>query len=340
MKLVNGLAAIALAAAAGPAAAQVAGIPLEMEPNTCDRACLEGKVEAYLQAMSDGVVSDDLFARNVRFTENGIELPLGNEGLWATTVSPQGYRLIVADAVTGQVAALVTVKEQATSSATGPARQPEAVGISLRLRIDRQGRISEVEQIAARPERPLGAGAAAPAGPFAATGAAVEALGKPWDGYLRAVPEKDRHTRAELVEMANAYFEAVERNTGKDYYPFTDDCLRIENGMTIVGPPGTTRNGQPVQGCREQLEKSLIGAVTGIRDRRAVAVDVERGLVFAFAFFDHRTINWTWQLGELFKVENGKFRRIEAIFIRGPYGMCSGWSTHEQCRSEEIHDVR
>ena len=77
-----------------------------------------------------------------------------------------------------------------------------------------------------------------------------------------------------------------------------------------------------------------------MRDRRVVAVDQERGVVFAFAFFDHRPINWSWQLGELFKVENGLITRIEAIFIRGPYGICSGWSTYEQCRSEEVQDVR
>jgi hypothetical protein len=69
-------------------------------------------------------------------------------------------------------------------------------------------------------------------------------------------------------------------------------------------------------------------------------VDEERGVVFAFAFFDHRNINWTWQLGELFKVDKGNISRIEAIFIRGPYGMCSGWGTYEQCRSEEPLDVR
>ncbi len=324
-----------------PAAAQVAGVPLEMEPNTCDRACLEGTLERYLQAMSEGAVSDELFARTVRFTENGVEMPLGNEGLWATTVSQQGYRLIVPDVVTGQVAALVTLQEQANSSATGPQRPAEPVGMSLRLRVNRAGKITEVEQIAARPERPRGPGAVPSSDPFAATGAAVEALGAPWAGFSHAVPEGERHTRAELVEMANAYFEAVERNTGHDYYPFTDDCLRIENGMTIVGPPGTIgMRGQSVQGCREQLQTSLLGAVTSIRDRRVVAVDVERGIVFAFASFDHRPINWTWQLGELFKVEHGQFRRIEAIFIRSPYGMCSGWSTYTQCRSEDVQDVR
>ena len=80
-----------------PAPAQdPGGVPLER--HACQRACLEDFVERYLQAMSDGAVSDELFARHVRFTENGVELPLGNEGLWATTVSPEGYRLILPSA--------------------------------------------------------------------------------------------------------------------------------------------------------------------------------------------------------------------------------------------------
>ncbi len=48
---------------------------------SCDRACLEGFVDRYFAA----VIADDPsavpLARNVRFTENGQVLPLG-EGLW------------------------------------------------------------------------------------------------------------------------------------------------------------------------------------------------------------------------------------------------------------------
>ncbi len=326
------LAAAALCLTAG-AAAQPGGVPLPQRD--CQRECLEGFVDRYLQAMADGVVDPELFAPTARFTENGIELPLGNEGLWATTSGVGSYKFYVPDIETQQVAFLGTVMEVANSSATGPQRPPEAVGLSLRLRIV-DGKITEVEQIAARPDRPLGAGAA-PAGPFAATGAAVEAMGSPHPEFLEAIPENERMTRADLIAVGDAYFEAVERNTGKDYYPFTDDCTRYENGILIAGPPGS---GARTQACRQQLETSLIGAVTGIRDRRFVAVDRERGIVFAFALFDHRPINWTWQLGELFKIENNLISRVEAIFIRGPYGVCSGWSTYEQCRSEEIQDVR
>ncbi|GAA0274716.1 hypothetical protein GCM10009127_14110 [Alteraurantiacibacter aestuarii] len=334
IRLATAVAAMSFASTlAVPASAQVAGVPLPQYE--CQRECLENFVERYVQAMADGTVSDDLFARSVRFTENGVELPLGNEGLWATTTGAGTYQLIVPDVETQQVAALLTVREQANSSATGPQRDPEPVGVSLRLRIDADGKISEIEQIAARPDRPLGANAA-PAGPFGNTGEMVEAMGSPNPAYLTAVPAGERHTRAELVEMASAYFEAVERNTGNDYYPFTDDCIRYENGIVTAGPEGSGARA----GCRQQLETTLIGAVTSIRDRRIVAVDRERGVVFAFAFFDHRPINWSWQLGELFKIDQGKISHIEAIFIRGPYGMCSGWSTYEACRSEEPQDIR
>jgi hypothetical protein len=326
---------VATFAFAGPAIAQVAGVPGPQQ--SCQRACLEDKVNSYLAAMAEGGFDEELFARDVRFTENGVELPLGNEGLWATASGAGNYKFYVPDVETQQVAFLGTVLEVASSSATGAAREPELVGLSLRLRIGEDGKIIEVEQIAARPERPLRPGATAGTSPFAATGAAVEAMGSPNQVFLEAVPENQRHTREELVAVGNAYFDAVERNTGKEYYPFTEDCVRFENGLMIAGPEGS---GALAGQCKGQLETSLIGAVTGIRDRRFVAVDRERGIVFAFAFFDHRPINWSWQLGELFKIENGQIGRIEAIFIRGPYGMCSGWSTYEQCRSEKIQDVR
>ncbi len=323
------------------AAAQSAASPPDPAANSCQRACLEGFVDRYLKAMADRKVDPALFGRDVRFTENGVQMPFGTEGLWATASGVGKYKFYVPDIETQQVAFLGTMQETASSSASGPARKPELVGLSLRLRIT-DGKISEVEQIVARPERPLGPTAAnASANPFPATGEAVEAMGAPHPKFLEAIPQDQRQSRADLIRIGNYYFDAVERNTGKDYYPFTDDCLRHENGMVIVGPPGTIgMRGQPVQGCKEQLEKSLIGAVSGIRDRRFVAVDRERGIVFAFAFFDHRPINWTWQLGELFKIEGEKISRIEAIFIRGPYGINSGWSTYEQTRSEQPQDVR
>jgi hypothetical protein len=147
---------------------------------------------------------------------------------------------------------------------------------------------------------------------------------------MEAIPEKERMSREELVKVANYYFEGLQRNDTKGYYPFTDDCERFENG-----------NQSTQTNCKEQFESGqLKDVVSRIRDRRFVAVDRERGIVFAFGFFDHVGINWTWEISELFKIENGLIRRIEAAFLRGPYGMNSGWSTYQQTMSEEIQSIR
>ena len=154
-------------------------------------------------------------------------------------------------------------------------------------------------------------------------------MGAPHPIFAEVIPEAKRPSREQLIETANYYFTGLARNDGKGYYPFTDDCERFENGI-----PTTQRN------CKAQFENTLRGVVSRIRDRRFVAVDHERGIVFAFAFFDHEQINWTWQLGELFKIENGLIRRVEAVFHRAPYGIPSGWSTFEQAMSEAIQSVR
>jgi hypothetical protein len=48
---------------------------------------------------------------------------------------------------------------------------------------------------------------------------------------------------------------------------------------------------------------------------------------------------WTWQLAEMFKIEKGKIRQIEAVLQRVPYGMNSGWSNWEDGLSSAARDV-
>jgi hypothetical protein len=48
---------------------------------------------------------------------------------------------------------------------------------------------------------------------------------------------------------------------------------------------------------------------------------------------------WTWELAEMFRLEKGKIRRIEAILDRAPYGMGSGWSGPEDVMSDRARDV-
>ncbi len=298
----------------------------------CDRDCLEGYIDRYLQAMLANDVDPSLFARGAKFTENGIRLPLGGEGLWHGMTGVGGYEFHVPDVETQQVAFIGTVIENMQD---GDADDGEGnfVAVAIRLKIEDE-LITEVEQLAIRPEVQLfaddedgdGDGGG---GPFGNTGDNVEAMGEPHEIFREVIPESERASREELIETANYYFTGLARNDGQGYYPFTDDCMRYENGIVA------TRD------CKAQFEDgSLFDVVSRIRDRRFVAVDRERGIVYAFAFFDHHQINWTWQLAELFKIENGQIRRIEAVFHQAPFGIPSGWSTYEQAMSEAIQSVR
>jgi hypothetical protein len=185
--------------------------------------------------------------------------------------------------------------------------------------------------------------------------------------YLETVPRDRRMSRDDMLETANKYFTGMQENDGRGDYPFSDDCHRIENGSPATNnptPSGQTRpdpatatgySGQWT--CLEQFESGLLHFVNRIRDRRFVALDEERGLVFSFVFFDHsagdtrtfetpdgRTITagpaqpWTWGIAELFKVEDNQIRQIEAILHRVPYGMNSGWSSYEVGMSDRLQN--
>jgi hypothetical protein len=292
-------------------------------PNVCDRTCLENWVDAYLAAMRDANVDPALFARDLKFTENGVRLPFGNEGLWYAMSGIGNYKFYVPDVETQQVAFIGTVRENGTGPDDG-----DLVALALRLKI-RDDRITEVEQLAIRPSSVNSS-----RGDFPPTGEGVEAMGSPHAIFAETIPEEERMSRADLIITANHYFTGLENNDGQGYYPFTDDCVRFENGVDVLARGGTRVT------CKEQFETGVRGIVSRIRDRRFVAVDRERGIVFSFGFFDHHRINWTWQLAELFKIENGQIRRIEAIFHRAPFGINSGWSTYEQGISNVIQDVR
>jgi len=321
------------------------------------RAELEGFIDKYMDAMLEKKVDPALFARNVRFTENGVQLPLGDEGLWSSMVGKGTYKFYVPDIETNQIAYLGTAREESNTEKEG-----DPVALAIRLKIA-DGLISEVEQLVIRADSGMGGGNMPPAA------TSMERGIKPQDVYFEVIPEAERPSREDLIVVANKYFTGLQKNDGKGDYPFTDDCDRLENGMQATNVP--LQPGQPAPdpktmtsysanwGCKEQFESGLMYFVTRIRDRRYVAVDRERGIVFSFAFFDHAAGNtrhfttpdgrevaagpiapWTWQLAELFKIENNQIRRIEAILHKSPYGMNSGWSTFEKGWSDEIQIVK
>lgn len=311
----------------------------------CDRACLEQWVDTYLDA---AIAHDPQAARlapDVRFTANGQRLKVG-DGLWRSIQGKGKFRLFVTDVPAQQVAVLTTFIEQGTD--------PAGAGGALALRLKiAGGRISEIEQIEIRSHSQY---------------LRMEAFGQPRAGLLATVPAERRMSRTRMIETANKYFTGMQMNDGKGDYPFSPRCDRYENGNHATNAPtpaGQTRpdpataTGYSDQWtCLEQFRSGLLRGVSLIRDRRFVAVDEERGLVWAFGFFDHHQVRdtetlrrpgqeaasvtrrrpWTWHIAEVFKVEDGLIHEIEAYLYEPPYGMLSGWSSFEDGMSDRARD--
>lgn len=322
----------------------------QQQQQTCDRACLEQFVIRYLDAVAADDPSKVPISRDVRFTENGQQLLIG-DGLWNSMKAKGKYRLFVADPAAGQIGFFGTIQEDASD----PDKFSGSL-IALRLLVKNR-QIVEIEQIVIRDRND----------PIENSYELVDNL--PLHPKLTAtVPLAERMSRADLVTQANKYFTGIQKNDGHGDYPFTPDCLRHENGHQATlapTPAGETRPDPKVTSnysnqwtCTEQFESGLMGFVSRIRDRRFVAVDEERGLVFSFAFFDHPAGEtrhfkaadgrelvvgpvqpWTWELGEIFKIEKGKISKIDAFLHRSPYGMNSGWSTWAQGMSDVARDV-
>jgi hypothetical protein len=282
----------------------------------CDRGCLEGFVNQYLDAMVARNPYGLPLAPKVKFTENEQAIPLG-EGVWGTASALGTYKLYIADPQAGQVGFLGTMRENGLP-----------IAIALRLKIDHR-LIREVETIVVRD---------------ANAGKAVEAMGQPDPLFLAPLPPGERRPRDEMIAIANKYYDGIEHSNG-DLVSFDPDCNRVQNGVQTTNNPNLKLDPKsdwtPLSlGCKDQLNTKFFSFIRKTYPRRFMVIDEERGLVFGFFLFHvpgtvksvdipgHGSIAipppylapTTIDAGELFKIRNGKIRKVEAAQINVPYG--------------------
>src|SRR5215468_3993592 len=110
---------IGLVAITGAQAVQAAPAANKLVPGTlppaCDRACLYGFMDQYLDALVRKDPARLPWAAHARFTENNVELSIG-DGLWGTVTGLGDYKLKFADPEEGQVGFYGVVKETVTTS--------------------------------------------------------------------------------------------------------------------------------------------------------------------------------------------------------------------------------
>ncbi len=332
-------AALTLGMAASPAAAQAAQAAQAAKPwykqpwnpanvKPCDRACLVGFMDQYMHALETKDRSGLPLAEQVWFTENTARLHLGEGSLWKREIKPTGFKITVADPVSGQVA-VQTVYEI----------QGKPALVALRLKVERR-MITEVEQL-------IDPNVAPPA---------MELLTTPRPAMLADVPAKERSSREFLTYAANAYFDALTGEDGK-IAPFADDCVRHEQGYQTVNnkTPGRFAPSPappPASGplatfsmmtCEQQISTGIFNFITRIWPRRLV-IDEQKGLVAAFPMFvedgtkrhvepnAYANNNGTGMIlnmvtMETFGIRGDKIHEIEAFpFVTFQYGLGDGWT--------------
>jgi hypothetical protein len=274
----------------------------------CDAKCLRTTADNYIAALTARNASKLPLASNVKFTENGQRLAL-TEGLWKGASSVSAEREVFVDARTSNALVIAVVDESGAPAI-----------VSARLKV-RDGKVTELETIVARKgSHPL---------------FAPEAI-KP-DAYMSATVAPDyRVPRARLIEIANSYFDGIEKNSSADI-PAMADCNRFENGVKTTFRNATSGN------CAKSAD--AINYIKAVKDRRYFIVDETRGLVVCTIVFDipggdpittpvtgnEAQLQTTLRqprmllLTEWFKIDAGNIARIHAVMHNLPHGSKSGW---------------
>jgi len=165
-------------------------------------------------------------------------------------------------------------------------------------------------------------------------------------------PPLGRRSRRDSISCANRYFDGIEQDNGR-IIPVHPQCVRIENGVpTVLSSNRDFTSSTASQGFNlfalgvaEQIDTGFFEYIPRIRDRRFPIVDLSSGCVLAIVMFDQPgtltsvnvkghgrvdlpplfQIPTSVLIAELFRVEDGQIRGIEAVLDFMPYGMPTGW---------------
>ena len=300
-------------------------------PASCDEACLKTAMDGYLAALQAHDASRLKVAANVRFTENGVAIPLG-EALWVTFSGLGPYRHDFFDPSSGGVATYVTMRENGT---------PGYLMVRLKLA---GGLLTEVETVVNRD----------------AAGSLTQPAYEPlWD---RSEPKAHRLTRQQMIDGALGYMRAVALEKG-ELAPFGESCIRLENGMVMAlgahdTPPiplkplardddwAAAVRASLGMGCAQQINTGVYAFITEYDNARFPIVDVDRQIIFSVFDFRRRgtvktvtmpngktypmmpSTQWPNEVlnTEAWKFQDGKITRVEAIFLGNrTYKQGTGW---------------
>jgi hypothetical protein len=221
----------------------------------CTRELLSTTTAAYYVALAAHDPSTLPLADGVRFTENGVEMDLGSDGLWKTAGELK-YKHSMLDTT-----ACMSVSESVVPDGSTD------IPVMLRLALV-DGKITEAEHIAVRAGDYVVSGS-----PFASNTQAI--IDTAADiGWETPVPEAQRATYEDLTGWMNKYYRMFPAGVCN----VTDDCKRLENG-----------GGSFSCGAGASCSKNDPGPNDNMMTPRLLLGDVETGIGVGFAMFQDNT---------------------------------------------------
>jgi hypothetical protein len=260
----------------------------------CTRENLKAITDKFLTALEAHNPSGVPLASGVRYTENGIVVPVG-KGTWETagkTIFKRG---------------MIDTQKCGTHTQTIIEENGKQMLYGVRLKVDKE-KISEIEAIVVRGKEVLD------------VKAILDTKDQDWEGIL---PPEQRSSRLAMMAAADDYFELfVQKQPRKvSVLAFAKTCDRWENGMQTT--KGGTNQGvtMPAHNC------SPVGFADMTHSPRRFLVDVETGIVVAYTLFDN-----VWPDFHMFKMRNGQVDWIQAYFEYGKKYQTIGWPTEPACK--------
>jgi hypothetical protein len=286
----------------------------------CDRSCLKGFLEQYLNAVIKHDAAGLPLSPGYRQTENAVVRRAG-QGIWQTAKGLGKVQRRYFDTVTGNAAYFGTLDETNGNAAV----------ITLRLKIEDR-KITEAEWYLARKGDP-GIG----------VGAGNQATASYWDPeYLlahapgeRLVPKAERISRNDLIAITNSYFDGLSAHDGHQIIA-QPGCIRLENGVSTTqravpanSPPGAAGVVNNQTDCTHEGAMTNIFAVVG---RRVPVIDEEAGVTLGLGVFLRKpgVAMRRNQFSEWFVIEQGKIRSIySSMFYPDDLVMLPNWPPYD-----------
>ncbi len=271
----------------------------QVETMQCDRACLTGLLDQYIDAIVAQDPSTLPVTADVRFTEDSKDLKLG-AGLWQTKLTKGGFRQDYID-TTKQIAA----------THVQLLGEEEQILYSVVLHTA-DGKIDGIETLVDR---------VTPESRFQPT-----MLGEPLVGMNDPVPAGEKESRADAIQTALKYPEGLRIGSFVEAMtPFAEDAYRIENGSFMAG-----QRNCPREECPDILTQKIITHPDV--QASVAAVDEEAGIVLLWMNFGDTN---SYGPGnalitfEAFKVWGGQIHVVNAFFRTMPKETERGWPSAE-----------